>query len=226
MEPGHLTSSPPIRVLLVDDHPAVREGLALLLAPEGIEVCAEAGGRAGALARLADRPDLAIVDLSLEGEDGLPLIRDLRERAVPVLVYSMHNDARHVQNAIAAGALGYATKRELHHVLVYGIREVAAGRRFISPDAAGALAESLTGTTAEDAIGKLSANERKVYELLGQGEGTYEIAAALQVSNHTVESYYERIKLKLGLNGMHELRRHAIDHLHQGASQTARGRSV
>ena len=190
MDSGHVTSYPPIRVLLVDDHPAVRQGLALLLAPEGIDVCAEAGGRADALARVEERrPDLAIVDLSLDGEDGLALIADLRERDVAVLVYSMHNDARRVGSAFAAGALGYVTKREFHRVLVQGIREVAAGRRFVSPGATAALAESLTVSPADEAVQKLSANERKVYELLGQGEGTFEIAAALHVSTHTVESY-------------------------------------
>ncbi len=215
MDSDDLTASPPIRVLLVDDHPAVRQGLTLLLAPEGIDVCAEAGGRADALARVEERrPDLAIVDLSLDGEDGLALIADLHERDVAVLVYSMHNDARRVGSAFAAGALGYVTKREFHRVLVQAIREVAAGRRFVSPGAAAALAESLTASPADDAVRNLSAHERKVYELLGQGEGTFEIAAALHISNHTVESYYARILVKLNLNGMYELRRHAIDYLH------------
>lgn len=211
MDSGDVNSSSPIRVLLVDDHPAVREGLALLLASDGIEVCAEAGGHADALAR-ADEccPDLAIVDLSLDGEDGLALISDLNRRAVPVLVYSMHTDARHVGSAFEAGALGYVTKRALHGVLMQGIREVAAGRRFVSPGGAAALAESVTGSAPGDAVQKLSQNERRVYELLGQGQDTFDIAATLHISNHTVESYYERIKFKLYLSGMHELRRHAI----------------
>jgi DNA-binding NarL/FixJ family response regulator len=218
MDPGPVTSSPPIRVLLVDDHPAVRQGLAFLLTPEGVEVCAEAGGRADALARLEDRPpDLAIVDLSLDGEDGLTLIADLHERAVPVLVYSMHNDASRVGSAFAAGALGYVTKREFHGVLVQAVREVAAGRRFVSPKAATALAESLAGAPPVGAIDKLSPHERKVFKLLGRGEGTFEIAASLHVSTHTVESYYKRIKVKLSLSGMHELRRNAIEYYQKNA---------
>jgi two-component system, NarL family, invasion response regulator UvrY len=205
--------APRLRVLLVDDHPAVRQGLALLLAPEGIEACAEAGGRAAALAHLQKRrPDLAIVDLSLDGEDGLALIADLRQRAVPVLVYSMHNDARHVGSAIAAGALGYVTKRELHDVLVQAIREVAGGRGFVSPAAATALAESVTESSGAG-VEKLSPHERHVYELLGRGADTFDIAASLGITNHTVESYYSRILIKLDRNGMHELRRHAIAHL-------------
>jgi two-component system, NarL family, invasion response regulator UvrY len=213
MESDRATASRLIRVLLVDDHPAVRDGLALLLALEDIEVCAEAGGTAGALACIErNRPDLAIVDLSLDGEDGLTLIADLRQRGMPVLVYSMHRDVRHVRSAVAAGARGYVTKRELPCVLVDAIREVAAGQRFVSPSAAAALADSVTEDAANDAVSKLSSNERKVYELLGQGEGTYEIAAALRISNHTVESYYERMKLKMNVSGMHDLRRHAFEY--------------
>ncbi len=219
MHSKRLTSSPPTRILLVDDHPAVRQGLALLLAPEHIDVYAEAGGRAEALARVEKRrPDLAIVDLSLDGEEeGLALIADLHHRTVPVLVYSMHSDARRIGSAFAAGALGYVTKREFHGVLVQAIREVAAGRRFVSPNAAASLAESLSGSRAADAIERLSPHEGKVYELLGQGADTFDIAAALQISNHTVESYYGRILVKLGLNGMHDLRRHAIEYFQRHA---------
>lgn len=202
-----------IRIMLVDDHPAVREGLALLLAPEGMDVCAEASGRDEALLRLKKcHPDLAIVDLSLEREDGAALVSDLHSRDVPVLVYSMHKDAPRVQGAFAAGALGYVTKRELGSVLVQGIREVAAGRRFVSPAAAVALAAGLAVSPAADALQELSPHERKVYELLGRGSDTFDIAAALHVTNHTVESYYSRILVKMNLNGMHDLRRHAIDH--------------
>ena len=218
MDSKHVTSCPRIRTTVVDDHPAVRQGLALLLAPEGIDVCAEATGLADALACVNEcRPDLVIVDLSLDGEDGLALVADLYERAVPVLVYSMYSDPRRVGSAFAAGALGYVTKRELQGVLVQAIREVAAGRRFVSSNAAAALAESLTRSPTDDGVRKLSHQEREVYQLLAQGEGTFEIAAALRISTHTVESYYARIQVKLMLNGMHELRRHAIEHFQKHA---------
>ena len=220
MGSGQATASPPIRVLLVDDHPAVREGLALLLAPDAVEVCAEAGGRAEALVRAEEgRPDVAIGDLSLNNEDGLALIADLHKLDVPVLVYSMHSDAARVGSALAAGALGYVTKRAFRSVLVQGIREVAAGRRFLSSSAAAALPECVTRSSAEDAVQKLSPHERTVYELQGRGEDLFNIAATLHVSNHTVESYYGRILVKLTLNGMHELRRHAIDYLHNRTPQ-------
>jgi DNA-binding NarL/FixJ family response regulator len=200
-----------IRALLVDDHPAVRQGLALILAPDGIDVEAEASGQAEALSRVEDRrPDLAIVDLTLDGEDGTLLIGNLRARRVPVLVYSMHKDAWHVEGAFAAGALGYVAKRELHEVLVQAIREVAAGRRFVSPVAAVALAEHATGAAAQARASSLSPHEREVYQLLGQGEGTCDIAAALDISTRTVESDYARIMVKFGLDGMHQFRQHAI----------------
>jgi len=211
-----VTAPARIRVLLVDDHPAVREGLALLLAPDGIDVVAEASAHAEALARVKERrPDLAIVDLSLDTEDGAALIADLRARDVPALAYSMHKDARHVEGAFAAGALGYVTKRELHGVLVQAIRQVAAGHQFASPIAAVALAQHATQSHAEPGARGLSQQEREVYQLLGKGEGTYEIAAALKISTRTVESYYARMIVKLVLNGMYELRHHAINHAHE-----------
>ncbi len=206
-----VTAHARIDVLLVDDHPAVREGLALLLAPDGIDVVAEASTRAEALARVQERrPDLAIVDLSLDTEDGAALIADLRGHRVPALAYSMHKDARHVEGAFAAGALGYVTKKELHDVLVQAVRQVAAGRQFVSPVAAVALAERVSQPHAEPGARDLSQQERQVYQLLGNGEGTHEIADAMNISTRTVESYYARIIVKLGLSGMYELRHHAI----------------
>jgi DNA-binding NarL/FixJ family response regulator len=203
-------STAPLRLLIVDDHPAVREGLSRLLSSEGMEVCAEAGSGADALAQVeACHPDVAIVDLSLDGEDGLRLVADFRARAVRTLVYSMHSDATHVEGAFAAGALGYVTKAEFRGVLIEAIQAVSAGRRFVSP-VAGALSER-SADPAGHGVQPLSSKEYEVYRLIGQGEGTYEIAAALKISTHTVESYYSRIRQKLGLEGMYELRRHAIN---------------
>lgn len=203
----------PIRMLVVDDHPALCEGLALLLAPEGITVCADARTAADALAQaVTSRPDVALVDLSLGGDDGLTLVADLHARGLPILVYSMHEDARHVEGAFAAGALGYVTKRELHRVLVEAIRLVAAGGRFVSPNAALALAEHHIEPATHDNERLLSDQERQVYHLLGQGESTQAIAEVMSISPRTVESYYARIQDKLELTGMHALRRHAITH--------------
>jgi len=207
------TTSSPIRILLVDDHPAVREGLGLLLAAEGICVCGEASGQAEALRSLAEaRPDLALVDLSLGSEYGATLVTELCAREIPSLVYSMHEDIHHVESAFAAGARGYVTKRELQGVLVLAIREVAQGRRFVSPNAAIALADHIAGTRSHNGERELSDQERQVFHLLGEGEGTIEIAAAMCIKTRTVESYYARIMDKLGIEGMHDLRHYAINH--------------
>jgi DNA-binding NarL/FixJ family response regulator len=130
-----------------------------------------------------------------------------------VLVYSMHQDAQHVEGAFEAGALGYVTKAEFRGVLVDAIRTVAAGRRFVSPRAANALAEAMANEHTH-ALAPLSPKERQVYRLVGQGEGTHGIAVAMGISTHTVESYCERIQQKLHLDGMHALRLHAVEHFH------------
>ncbi len=201
-----MTPEEPLRILVVDDHPAVRQGLAVLLAPDGIEVCAEAENRAGALERLGRvHPDLAVVDLSLDGEDGLALVAELSARGVNTLVYSMHEDARRVSAAFTAGALGYVTKREFHGVLVQAVREVAAGRRFVSPKAAAVLVDGRLPVAV-----RFSPREDHVYRLLGQGFNAAEIADRLEISGHTAETYFARLRNKLNLKSMHELRRQAI----------------
>ncbi|HNY86315.1 MAG TPA: response regulator transcription factor [Candidatus Hydrogenedentes bacterium] len=206
-----------VRVMIVDDHPAVRQGLALLLEPEGVAVCAEADSRSEALAcAAAHRPDVALVDLSLGEEDGASLIAELCSLAVPCLAYSMHEDGQHVGAAFAAGARGYVTKREVHGVLVRAITEVAAGRRFVSPRAAVALADHAADRRSGEVRDGLSSQERQVYGLLGGGAGTTEIADALGISTRTVESYFARIQVKMGLEGMRALRQHAIQHLRNG----------
>jgi DNA-binding NarL/FixJ family response regulator len=203
----------PRRVLLVDDHPLVREGLTALLEQEGFTPCCEPEGGAQVIACLgAVSPDLAVVDLSLGDESGLALIPALRDRGVPVVVYSMHEDPSHVERAFAAGAQGYVTKREVIETLVQAIRAVLAGRTFVSPRAAQGLAGRLAGPEVAIAHSALSDQEHRVYRLLGEGDTTAEIAAKMHLRPRTVETYYDRILNKLGLEGMHELRHHAIQH--------------
>ncbi len=206
-----------IQVLLVDDHPAVREGLALLLAKEDIAVCGQAEMRSQAVAA-AERsgPHVALVDLSLGPESGLDLIPDLTARGVPVLIYSMHEDGEHVQQALTAGARGYVTKREMHRVLVDAIREVVAGRAYLGPRASSALATQLSRAGKSATQKDLSEREREAYRLLGEGATTSEIAAAMHVSIRTVESYCARLMEKLGVEGMRPLRREAIRNLREG----------
>lgn len=203
----HAANGP--RIFLADDHPAVREGLTLRLLQEGFIVCGEAENRATLLATIdASRADIALVDLTLCGENGLDLIDELRLRAIPVLVYSMHEDAETVQAALDRGALGYVAKRETSVELVAGVRRVLAGQRFLSPRVAAALAACPQPPAAQ--AGTLSDRERQTLDLLSQGEGNAEIAAALGVSVRTVESYYSRILIKLDLDGMKALRKYAI----------------
>ena len=196
------------RILLVEDHPMVRQGVRLLLEQAGLEVCGEAETRAGALALLDPaRPDLLLVDLSLGEESGLQLIRALPQGggAPPVLVYSMHEDWLHVHQALQAGAKGYVTKRELGDVLLEAIQAVLAGGPFTSPRAARAIAESPAEVNLEGIL-QLSAQELEIFSLLGSGQGVGDIADAKGVSRKTVESYCGRMQVKLGLKGMKELR--------------------
>lgn len=197
------------RIFLADDHPAVREGLTLRLLQEGFVVCGEAENRATLLETIdASRADIALVDLTLCGENGLDLIGELRARDIPVLVYSMHEDAETVRMALDRGARGYVAKRETSVELMAGVRRVLAGQRYLSPRVAAALAACPQPPAAQ--AGALSDRERQTLDLLSRGEGNAEIAAALGVSVRTVESYYSRILTKLDLEGMKALRKYAI----------------
>lgn len=206
-------SAATIRIVIADDHPAVCQGLKLLLEPEGVVVCDQADGRDKALAQVKEHcPDLVLVDLSLGEDNGIDLVGDLQNLAIPALVYSMHEDGHHVKAALAAGAKGYVTKREVHRILSQAIGEIAAGRRFISPRAALALADQIGVESTDTSTPGLSGQEQNVYRLLGSGEGTSQIARTMKISVRTVESYYSRILIKLDLETMRDLRRHAIDH--------------
>lgn len=200
---------PANHILLVDDHPLVRQGLATVLSQAGFAVCGEASNVTETLehAQLASA-DLAIVDLSLTEEDGVDLIATLRARGVRVLVYTMHEESARVTGALTAGAGGYVTKREVAQYLVEAVREVLAGKVYVSPRAAAGLAKRV----ANHSPGALAFSEqqRHVYRLLGEGACAGEIAAQLHVSPRTVESYCARMIEKLGLSGMKELRRQAI----------------
>lgn len=125
------------RILLVDDHAAVRHGLALVLAEEGVGDCREAAGREEALdAATSEPPDVALVDLSPGTEEALQLVAELCARNIPVLVCSMHEDPAHVRRALASGARGYITKREAPRELARAVRDVLQGWMLISPRAA------------------------------------------------------------------------------------------
>jgi DNA-binding NarL/FixJ family response regulator len=199
------------RVLLVDDHPAVRQGVALLLAAGRHTVRGEAHNRLEALARLdTDAFDVALLDLSLGDESGLELIADLEDRGIPTLIYSMHEDPETIARAFRRGALGYVTKRENPVVLLEAVAAVMAGRRYVSPQAAQSLASQALIPNQSDPEEGLSDRERQILVLMGRGETTVDIATVLAISVRTVETYYTRIIEKLQLSGMKGLRKHAI----------------
>ncbi|QLA15564.1 response regulator transcription factor [Desulfolutivibrio sulfoxidireducens] len=199
-----------VRVFLVDDHPVMRNGLSLLLTQSGHNVCGVAGSRAELLARLdGAQAAVALVDLSLAEESGLDLIDDLTARGVPTLIYSMHEDSKSIERAFARGARGYVTKREVEDVLLAAIAAVAAGQRYVSPEVMRSLAGRVLASE-HDAEAALSQREEQILDRLGRGETSAEMSRALNISFHTVETYYGRLLRKLGLASMKELRKFAI----------------
>jgi two-component system, NarL family, invasion response regulator UvrY len=206
-----------VRIFLVDDHPAVRQGLSLLLSGEGLVVCGEAASREQTLKQLdASEPGLVLVDLNLGGESGLELIRELHAAGVITLVYSMHDDARSIESAFASGAQGYVTKREMVSTLLEGVRSVLKGQRYVSPAAAQVLAEKLIVGQSRTYVDCLSERELAIFKFSGLGHSTAEIADFLGISPRTVESYYARIVEKLKLTGMKAMRRMAIKYDKEG----------
>ena len=224
------------RILIVDDHPLVREWLANLLRQQpDLEVCGHADSVAGALAAIAATPpDVAIVDLSLQaGGSGLDLIKEVRARhpGIAVIVLSMHEETYYAERALRAGARGYITKRESTGKIVEAIRQVRAGRIYAGAEVLARLAEQMVGRAAsgpQSAIASLSNREIEVFRRLGQGHPTRRIAADLSVSIKTVQAYCARIKDKLSLASGAELSpaRQCGGSRASSAAGPARGRRV
>lgn len=197
-------------VLLVDDHPAVRQGLAALLGSSGLPTPLQASTIEEARA-IADETDvdLAVIDLSLERGDGLDLVPDLVSRGARVIVYSMFEDARTIRRSLKYGVLGYVTKRDDPACLLEAVDRVRRGETYLSVRAADALSEADAAMQGKE----LSERERQVLSLMGQGESNIGIAAALGISVRTVETYYTRISEKLDLSlSVRDLRKYAIRH--------------
>lgn len=198
-------------IFIVDDHPAVREGLALLLAQDQHTVCGEASCRSELLTQLASTcPDLALVDLSLDKESGLICIPDLRSRKIPTIIYSMHEDAKIVKRALDHGAQGFVSKRETSTALLEAIQAVISGTVFLSPRVAANLEADGNRIDAPVQPPQFSEREREILVLLAKGETNADIASIFNVSIRTVETYYSRIQVKLGLRGMKALRKYAL----------------
>jgi DNA-binding NarL/FixJ family response regulator len=210
-------SPPRIRIFLVDDHPLVREWLGSLLRLQpDLEICGEAGDPASALAAITQlRPDVAILDLSLKRGSGLELIKNLRSQlpATQVLVHSMHEEIGDIERSLRAGARGYVMKRESTGQIVTAIREVHAGRIYADPAVLASLAERMVGRAPQatpTSPEALSDRELDVFRRLGEGHSTRRIADDLRLSLKTVQTYYARIREKLGLADAAELVRAAV----------------
>jgi DNA-binding NarL/FixJ family response regulator len=202
------------RILVVDDHPIVRLGICQMLAGQAdLEVCGEADSAAAAKQLVTSaRPDLAIVDLSLADGTGLDLIRSLRESmpTLPVLVLSMHDEALFAERVLRAGARGYIMKRQAITDLVGAVREVLAGRVYVSEQMAQVVLERLRHEASPDnPLARLTDRELEVFDLIGRGMSTGAIAEQLAVSTKTIETYRSNIKAKLNLKGATDLIRFA-----------------
>jgi len=205
------------RVLVVDDHPVVRQGLRLLIDHEpDLEVCAEAETAADALrAVAAHKPDVAVVDLSLKGASGLELIKDIRVRHadLPVLVLSMSDESVYAERVLRAGATGYLMKEAATDEVLTALRRVLDGGIYLSEAMASRLLVQLVRGVPADGgspVDRLSDRELEVFGLIGRGLGTGEIARRLHLSPKTIETYRAHIKQKLNLADATELLQHAI----------------
>ncbi|MDW8308640.1 MAG: response regulator transcription factor [Verrucomicrobiales bacterium] len=207
----------PRRVMIVDDHPLVRERLAGLINEQpDLRVCCEAADLHEALHNLEQcPPDLAIVDLSLRNSHGLDLIKELHARRarLPILVVSMHDESLYAERALRAGARGYITKQEATQKVLQAMRRVLEGEVFVSPRIAASIAANAAapGPVVRDGIARLSDRELRVFELIGRGHKPRQIAAELHLDIKTVEAYRARIRTKLGLQDAREVLQHAIE---------------
>jgi DNA-binding NarL/FixJ family response regulator len=206
-----------IKILLVDDHPLVREGLVNLIQQQAdMEICGEAANEPRALELIGTvQPDVAIVDITLENGSGIELVKSIKAifPAVKSLVLSMHDEALYAERALRAGARGYIMKREAAKKIIEGIRSVLAGQIYVSEKISAAMAEKFVeGRTAASAspVEQLSNRELEVFQLLGLGHNTRQIADHLHVGFKTVQAYNARIKEKLKLANATELLREAM----------------
>ena len=205
-----------MKVLIVDDHAIVRRGMVSLLQEHFKDVsCSEADNARAALDAVQREPwDLALVDISMPGRNGLDLIQEIRQEhpAMPILVISSHEEKDYALRALKLGASGYVSKQSAADVLVTAVQRVLSGRRYISP----ALAEHLAGAIAGEAPGTshdtLSNRELQVLRLIASGKTIKEISADLALSVKTVATYRSRIAEKMGLSTNVDLTRYAMQH--------------
>ena len=204
-----------IKVLLADDHSIVRAGLGRIVEESGdMVVVAEAADGREAIRQVEEsRPDVAVIDISMPGLDGLEVISHLHRRYpdLPVLVLTMHEEGQYVVRAVEAGAMGYVTKQSAPEQLVNAIRKVLEGSRYLTDEAAEALALRVAkGSKGKSLLDSLSMREMQVLRRLALGNTNREIAEAYGISVKTVDTYRSRLLKKLDLRNNAELSRFAI----------------
>jgi DNA-binding NarL/FixJ family response regulator len=214
-----------IRVLLVDDHPILRKGLAQLINLEAdMIVCGEAedGPKAFELAGTLN-PDVAVIDVSLKGSNGIELIKNLKARYpdLPTLMLSMYDESLYAERALRAGSLGYIMKEEAIEQVLVAIRRVLAGEIFLSDKMKSKMLQQLATGRSKQVLSPIEAltdRELEVFRMIGEGKSTRQIATDLHLSVRTVEAYREYIKAKLTLKNSTELVQHAFHWVHQKAA--------
>lgn len=207
------------RLFIVDDHPLMRRGYRSLLESEpDLAVCGEAGSVADGFAGIIETtPDLVIADITLGDGNGIDLIRRVHDRRsdLPILVVSMHLEVLYAERALRAGARGYLMKGETDAELVSTVRTLLRGGQHLTPRMQARALDQLAGRAApagQPAESALADRELEVFELLGRGFSTRDVADALRVSPKTVETYRGRIKEKLGLSDSSELLHRAVSY--------------
>lgn len=205
------------KILLVDDHPMVRERMAEVIHREpDLTVSGEAEDRFQAMEAIESiQPDLAIIDLTLKRSNGLELIKDIHARypAIPILVLSMHDELLYAERVMRAGACGYITKQEATRKIMLAIRSVLGGDVYLSEKMAAKIAAvAVSSARAKPGLpmAGLSDRELSVFEMIGRGQSTRQIAEELHLEMRTIETYRARIKEKLNLKDANDLLQHAI----------------
>jgi DNA-binding NarL/FixJ family response regulator len=204
-------------VLVVDDHPLMRQGLALLInQQQDMEVCGEAEEAQAAMQAISQRrPDILVLDISLNGPDGLELLKNIRasDPLLPVLILSMHDEAIYAERALRARANGYIMKQEATEKVLIAIRRILNGDLYLSDRMSNKMLQQFIGgapSMIQSRIAALSDRELEVFRLIGEGRATRKIADELHLSVKTVETYQSHLKEKLALRSGRELIQHAI----------------
>lgn len=206
----------PTRIFIVDDHPIVRDGLSELISQEpDLVVCGEAGDVPEAMRKIKEsHPDVVVVDLSLRSGHGIDLIEQIKahDGRIKMLVASVHGEELYAERALRAGADGYVNKQESTRTILEAIRQVMRGEVYLSPEMAKRLLHAVLGgePRCDDPVATLSNRELEVFELIGDGLTTRQIAERLHLSPKTIETHRDKIKAKLNLASGNELTRRAV----------------